>query len=326
MNAARFAASRIVAPATAATTATMGAVWLNTDPVMAKESKADLAKIRESVVDLIETDEGRRGDGTSLKGTFIRLAWHCCGTYQASDKTGGSNGAMMRFKPEAAYGNNAGLDKARAALEPIKAKYPEITYADLYTYVGVIAVEESGGPTIPYQTGRADYDEATAITKSDPKDRLPNATMGSFQATTNHVRKVLGRMGFNDREMVALSGAHAMGRCHTDRSGFWGPWTFAETTFSNEYFRLLVEERWTPKLTHNGKPWTGPDQFEDSTGKLMMLPSDIVLIKDPEFRKLVEMYAKDEDLFFKDFAKAFAKLLELGVPFATAMKPWYKFW
>jgi cytochrome c peroxidase len=68
-----------------------------------------------------------------------------------------------------------------------------------------------------------------------------------------------------------FAGAHAMGRCHTDRSGYWGPWTNAENTFSNEYFRLLVEERWSPKLTHNGKPWTGPDQYEDSSGQLMML-------------------------------------------------------
>ena len=102
--------------------------------------------------------------------------------------------------------------------------------------------------------------------------------------------------------------------------------TNAETTFSNEYFRLLVEERWSPKLTHNGKPWTGPDQFEDSTGKLMMLPSDIVLIKDPELKKYVDMYAKNEDLFFKDFATAFAKLLALGVPGGSAGKPWYQFW
>jgi len=26
-----------------------------------------------------------------------------------------------------------------------------------------------------------------------------------------------GRQGFNDQEIVALSGAHALGRCHTDR-------------------------------------------------------------------------------------------------------------
>ena len=79
-------------------------------------------------------------------------------------------------------------------------------------------------------------------------------------------------MGFSDKEIVALLGAHALGRCHTDRSGYWGPWTFAENAFSNEYFRLLVEERWSPKVSHNGKPWEGPDQFEDTTGKLMMLP------------------------------------------------------
>jgi len=132
-------------------------------------------------------------------------------------------------------------------------------------------------------------------------------------------------MGFDDREIVALIGAHALGRCHTDASGYWGPWTFAENTFSNEYFRLLLEERWSPKLTHNGKVWDGPDQYEDSTGKLMMLPSDIALIQDPSFRKIVELYAKDEDAFLKDFAKAFSKLLELGVPFPVA-KPWWQFW
>jgi cytochrome c peroxidase len=220
------------------------------------------------------------------------------------------------------------LDKARAALEPVKSQFPDLSYADLYTYAGVVAVEESGGPKINFRTGRQDYDEATAVSKADPNDRLPNAHMGSFKACTDHVRQVLGhRMGFSDREIVALLGAHAMGRCHTDRSGFWGPWTNAETTFSNDYFRLLLEERWSPKVTHNGKPWTGPDQFEDSTGKLMMLQSDMVLIADPEFKKYVELYAKDETLFFKDFAKAFAKLLELGVPFASIVnKPWYQFW
>lgn len=37
---------------------------------------------------------------------------------------------------------------------------------------------------------------------------------------------------FHDEEIVALSGAHGLGACHTDRSGFWGPWTRAPTTVS----------------------------------------------------------------------------------------------
>ena len=77
-------------------------------------SNVDLNKVRESIVQLVEDDAEKRGDGTSLAGTYIRLAWHCCGTYQKSDNSGGSDGARMRYEPEAWYGNNAGLDYARA--------------------------------------------------------------------------------------------------------------------------------------------------------------------------------------------------------------------
>jgi catalase (peroxidase I) len=39
----------------------------------------------------------------------------------------------MRFKAEAEDGANAGLDVARQALEPVKAKHGWISYADLWT-------------------------------------------------------------------------------------------------------------------------------------------------------------------------------------------------
>ena len=60
----------------------------------------------------------------------------------------------MRFAPEKDYGSNAGLNVARDVLEQIKSQYPEMSYADLYTYAGVVAVEESGGPKIDFKTGR----------------------------------------------------------------------------------------------------------------------------------------------------------------------------
>ena len=43
-------------------------------------------------------------------------------------------------------------------------------------------------------------------------------------------------------------------------------------------------------------------QYEDPTGELMMLPSDLVLIQDAAFRKHVEAYAKNDAEFQKDFA------------------------
>lgn len=84
---------------------------------------------------------------------------------------------------------------------------------------------------------------------------------------------------------------------------------------TNDFYKLLIEEKWT------WKKGSDPKQFEDvATKSLMMLPTDMALIKDKAFRKHVEAYAKDNELFFKDFADVFARLLELGVPFKTDEK------
>lgn len=44
------------------------------------------------------------------------------GTYSKVDGSGGSNGARMRFDPEASWGANAGLDIPRKALENVKVR------------------------------------------------------------------------------------------------------------------------------------------------------------------------------------------------------------
>ena len=299
--------------------APMGGVALVAGVVVAAEllptahaEDVSIAQVKAEITKIIDASAEKNGDGTSLAGTFVRLAWHCAGTYSKADNSGGSDGARVRFNPEATWGANAGLGPARDALEPVKAKFGKaLSYADLYTLSGVAAVEAMGGPSIPYKLGRVDEPSGA---KSPPDGRLPDADKGCKAATIGHIRDIFGRMGFNDEEMVALIGAHAVGRCHENASGYWGPWTFAETTFSNEYFRLLVEETWTIKKTHNKRKWTGPEQYEDPTGKLMLLPSDLALIWDPAFKKVVEVYAKDEEKFFKDFAAAFGKLLALGCP------------
>lgn len=125
------------------------------------------------------------------------------------------------------------------------AKFPWISYSDLWIIAGVVAIQEMQGPTIPWRPGRQDNDMSACT----PDGRLPDATQGS-----KHLRDIFGRMGFDDQEIVALSGAHALGRCHPDRSGFEGPWTFSPTTLTNDYFRLLLEEKWYPRK------WDGPKQ------------------------------------------------------------------
>ena len=73
--------------------------------------------LERNIVSIIEKDMKRRNDGTSLIGTFVRLAWHCSGTFSAVDKSGGSNGGRIRFAPERNWGANAGLTVAMEALE-----------------------------------------------------------------------------------------------------------------------------------------------------------------------------------------------------------------
>lgn len=271
--------------------------------VFAASDEVDYGKVRQAIVNILDKPDW---DDGSLGPVFVRLAWHASGTFDKSDGTGGSNGATMRFNPEAAHGANAGLHHARNMLESVKKQFPGISYADLWILAGVTAIEEMGGPKLGFRPGRVDINKPDG-SACPPDGRLPDALQGA-----QHLRDIFYRMGFNDQEIVALAGAHALGRCHTDRSGFTGPWTRAPTTMSNEYFRELVENKWTVKQ------WNGPKQYEDPTGELMMLVSDMCLLDDPSFKKWVDVYAKDEDRFFNDFSKAFTKLTELGVPFPNS--------
>ncbi|KAJ2158060.1 heme peroxidase [Coemansia sp. RSA 552] len=258
--------------------------------------KVNFQNVYKDIAGLLEDDDY---DDGSYGPVFVRLAWHSSGTYDRKTKTGGSDGATIRFATESNHGANAGLDVARQRLEPLKKKYPHISYGDLYTLAGVVAVQELGGPTIRWRPGRSDDKTEADCT---PDGRLPDAAQGA-----NHVRDVFYRMGFDDQEIAALVGAHALGRCHSTRSGFEGPWNASPTAFTNFFYTELLNNTWVPKK------WSGPFQYVDKdSGAFMMLPADMAFKSDPQFRKHVERYAADQDAFFVDFAKAFAKLLELG--------------
>lgn len=161
-----------------------------------------------------------------------------------------------------------------------------------------------GGPDIPWLPGRTDYVDDSRL---PPRGRLPDAAQGS-----DHIRAIFYRMGFNDREIVALSGAHNLGRCHTANSGFEGKWVNNPTRFSNQYYRLLVSEPWEEKTLPSGiLQFAAVDPVTEE--ELMMLPTDMALIHDAEFLKWVKLYAEDKEVFFEDFKNAFFKLMELGV-------------
>ncbi|KAK4502519.1 hypothetical protein PRZ48_005944 [Zasmidium cellare] len=261
----------------------------------------DYTSVRAAIASLLKQPEY---DDGSAGPVLVRLAWHSAGTYDASTDTGGSNGAGMRYEAEGGDPANAGLQHARVFLEPVKASHPWITYSDLWTLAGVEAVKQMGGPEIPWWPGRTDYVDDS---KLPPRGRLPDGALGG-----DHLRHIFYRMGFNDQEIVALSGAHNLGRCHADRSGFDGAWVNNPTRFSNTYFKLMLEREWREKVLDNGvRQYVYYD--EDAEEELMMLPTDLALTTDKAFRPWVELYAKDKERFFGDFSRVFSKLMELGI-------------
>ncbi|GMY14682.1 L-ascorbate peroxidase 2, cytosolic [Fagus crenata] len=227
---------------------------------------------------------------------MLRVAWHSARSFDVKTKTGGPFGTIRHPAALAQEANN-GLDIAVRLLEPIKDQFPILSYADLYQLAGVVAVEVTGGPEIPFHPGRADK------TEPFPEGRLPNATKGS-----DHLRDIFGRMGLSDKDIVVLSGGHTLGRCHKERSGFEGPWRpgpptllFSITPTSSKTYLSLVS--WVDVF------W---ELLSGEKEGLIQLPSDKALIEDPIFRPLVEKYAADEDAFFADYAEAHLKLSELG--------------
>ena len=231
---------------------------------------------------------------------LVRLSWHDAGTFNATDGTGGSHAEQRFPSGEADDPANAGLGVARGLLAPYKARHPAVSYADLWSLAAAVAIGATGGPSIPWRAGRRDGAEKQAV----PHGRLPDGAKGAL-----HLRTIFYRQGFGDRDIVALSGAHTLGRCHADRSGFEGPWTDDPLTFDQSYFQLLLDCDWQPAAA----PTTGKPQFACAAEpSLMMLHTDVALVADARFRPHVEAFASDRAAFDDAFTAAFTKLQENG--------------
>jgi cytochrome c peroxidase len=179
-----------------------------------------------------------------------------------------------------------------------------ISYGDLWTLGGVCAIQEAQGPKVPWRPARIDGFEKDVTPDgrlpdaSQAQDHLRNifyrmgwvrewdapgtisvadgSWFAAVASTTRRSSLFPVLTAWVDATLVsdcadssaALSEPVLMAiQRAVDRSGFDGPWTFSPTTFTNDYFKLLFEEKW------NWKKWAGPAQFEDTkTKSLMMLP------------------------------------------------------
>ncbi|QUC17228.1 uncharacterized protein UV8b_01469 [Ustilaginoidea virens] len=207
--------------------------------------KKDLKALMTDSQDWWPADFGHYG------GLFVRMAWHHAGTYRVFDGRGGGGQAQQRFAPLNSWPDNASLDKARRLLWPIKQKYGnKISWADLLTLTGNVALESMGFKTFGFAGGRVDAWEADEsvywggeqtwlgndvrykgdknFQKRELESPLAASHMGLIYvnpegpdgnpdpvAAAHDIRTTFGLMAMNDEETVALiAGGHTFGKTH----------------------------------------------------------------------------------------------------------------
>ncbi len=212
----------------------------------AKEFKTlDLKAVKKDIEMLMTTSQAWwPADYGHYGPFFIRMAWHSAGTYRVSDGRGGAGGGQQRFEPLNSWPDNVSLDKARRLLWPIKQKYGrKISWADLMTLTGNVALESMGFKTFGFAGGREDDWEPDLVywgpeTKFLADERysgdrklenpLAGVQMGLIYvnpvgpngnpdplAAARDIRETFGRMAMNDEETVALiAGGHTFGKAH----------------------------------------------------------------------------------------------------------------
>ncbi|KAK9143531.1 hypothetical protein Syun_012931 [Stephania yunnanensis] len=200
------------------------------------------------------------------------------------------------------------IDDAKAKIEQICPHI--VSCADILAIAARDVVTMSGGPNWPVHKGRKDG----RISKANETAQLP-----SLQFNTTQLIQSFAARGLTIKDLVALSGGHTLGFSHCSsfqaRLHNFSSTTNVDPTINTDFANIL--KRVCPQHNHNANA----GQFLDSTASrfdnnyykqvLMgkgVFGSDQALASDGRTRWIVESFARDEDLFFREFAASMVKL------------------
>ena len=176
-----------------------------------------------------------------------------------------------------------GLSAVRRAIDPICARHAaHLSRADCWVLAGNVAIQAAGGAAVPFRYGRTDS------AACNDAGMLPSAKPAGNP--WHHIIAVFHRRArFSIREIVALMGAHSLGRPSSDpsdKSGFTAlPWVRGNGGTSNiggsflttSFYSSISGVPWTKSRTVDGE-WlhARPGEAADT----MMLDTDMALAVD----------------------------------------------
>ena len=248
----------------------------------------------------------------TVAGALLRLAFHDA-VRRADGQTRGADGSIQYEIPDA---ENVRLGRPLALVMAMKPA--GLSVADAVAVAGAAAVEASGGPRIAIGLGRLDASAAAPATLGRPIARpgdeardVVKRTLPEPGLSTVGLRRYFRRVGLSDQELVALMGAHTLGRHNTllnmtkaclrnltreclENAPVRAPFeSRTPDAFDNSYYALLLA-------------W---DDRSLERGEANFIPTDVALVLDASFRRHVVAFARSEPLFRATFARAYAKLV-----------------
>ena len=221
----------------------------------------------------------------------MRLGFHDC--------VGGCDGCVDMTEPD-----NFGLDIPIDALADVVASYARdgLTRADIWAMAAMIGTDDSQ----PRDNLR-DYDfEWYGRSTCDAADGKGGdaLTMPSVDFNTAELLHFFStEFGFDERQTVAIMGAHSIGTLSQQNSGFNGPdgWTGNNRRLDNRYYGELIggdrdvpttnfddlidAPQWTQELVDNSQYPNIPNRFQwvkggDGDDDPIMTNADIALSRD----------------------------------------------
>ena len=210
----------------------------------------------------------------------LRAAFHDVGKWRPNGPI--VQGLLGNFVSQS---ENKGIDGSLATLFAPKGVF-NYSAADLIAVAGQITVQHCGGPQFNFTFGRQDGNASTDFYNLPP---LPDDEKDSFEI----MKKKLYRLGFTNQDIVALvTGSHSMGGAHGKISPHITnstllPFDSTPGVFDNDIFKALLD------------------------GKCR-LRVDCGIANDPDMLPFVQLYANDQEAFFKQFVISFQKMISLG--------------
>ncbi|MFC3100503.1 catalase/peroxidase HPI [Altererythrobacter lauratis] len=286
-------------------------IWQDPVPAGTTPSQADVDAFKAKVLQ----------SGLTVS-ELVKAAWASASTYRNSDHRGGANGARVRLEPQRGWKVNdpEELDKVLSTLDGLRGS---LSMADAIVLAGAAAVEKAaadGGYPVKVEvtTGRGDASQdQTDVDSFAPLEPFADGFRNYLRTkadvkTEDMLIDRANLMGLSVPEMTVLvGGLRALGAV-SGNSGK-GVLTARPGVLSNDFFVNLLDmgTHWSVVEDSGEEEYVGRDR-KSGAEKWRATRADLIFGSNSQLRAVAEVYAEDgnREKFVKDFAKAFAKVMD----------------